>query len=93
MFTKSTSIAAAAAAAALYSVSALAATAPDGSSGLAIAKNDTVHCYGLNSCKGSSECATTKHACKGQNSCKNDGFKAMKAGQCLSKGGTIADIK
>ena len=57
-----------------------------------IGANDTVHCYGLHSCKGQSDCATTEHQCKGNNACKGHGFKAMKAGECLSKGGTIGDL-
>ena len=69
-----------------------AATAPAGSSGSAIAKDDAVHCYGVNSCKGTADCKTTMHECKGMNECKGHGFKAMAAGQCLSRGGTIGDI-
>ncbi|MBA4762818.1 hypothetical protein [Sphingomonas sp.] len=86
------SIAAAAAAIALGSVAAFAADTPAGSKGRAIGANDTVHCYGLHSCKGQSDCATTEHQCKGNNACKGHGFKAMKAGECLSKGGTIGDL-
>lgn len=90
--TRKTATAAAAAAFALSSMSALAAPTPVGSSGAAIAADDTVHCYGVHSCKGQADCATSENACKGQNECKGHGFKAMKAGQCLTKGGTIGDI-
>ncbi len=86
------SIAATAAAIALSSFSAFAADTPSGSKGRAIGANDTVHCYGLHSCKGQSDCATAEHQCKGNNACKGHGFKAMKAGKCLSKGGTIGDL-
>lgn len=86
------SIAATAAAIVLGSFSALAADTPAGSKGRAIGAKDTVHCYGLHSCKGQSDCATTEHECKGHNACKGHGFKAMKAGECLSKGGTIGDL-
>ncbi|WP_066660286.1 MULTISPECIES: BufA2 family periplasmic bufferin-type metallophore [unclassified Sphingomonas] len=86
------SIAATAAAIALGSVAAFAADTPAGSKGRAISANDTVHCYGLHSCKGQSDCATAEHQCKGNNACKGHGFKAMKAGECLSKGGTIGDL-
>ncbi|MBD3728265.1 MAG: hypothetical protein IE933_01015 [Sphingomonadales bacterium] len=89
---KTTAIASAAAALALSSISAFAADAPTGSRGAAVGAQDTVHCYGVNSCKGSADCATADHECKGMNSCKGHGFKAMKAGACLSKGGTIGDI-
>lgn len=85
-------IAAAAAAFALSSFSAFAADAPAGSKGRALGANDTVHCYNLHSCKGMSDCATAEHECKGQNACKGHGFKAMKAGECLTKGGTIGDL-
>ena len=29
-----------------------------------------VHCFGVNSCKGTSDCKSYNHDCKGQNSCK-----------------------
>lgn len=83
-----------ASAAAMFALSAMAsaATAPAGSRGAAVGAADTVHCYGLNTCKGTADCKTTMQECKGHNSCKGVGFKAMKAGECLSKGGTIGDI-
>lgn len=90
--TRNASIAAAAAAIALSSFSAFAADAPAGSKGRALGAADTVHCYGLHSCKGNSDCATAEHECKGHNACKGQGFKAMKAGECLTKGGTIGDL-
>ncbi|QUT07597.1 hypothetical protein KFK14_09485 [Sphingobium phenoxybenzoativorans] len=89
---KTASIASAAAALALSAASAFAAEPPAGSTGRAIGKDDAVHCYGVNSCKGSADCKTTTHECKGMNSCKGQGFKAMAAGQCLTRGGTIGDL-
>lgn len=89
---KTTTLASLAGAFALSSAAALAAGIPAGSSGSAVGANDTVHCYGVNSCKGEADCKTTTHECKGMNSCKGQGFKALKAGQCLSRGGTIGDI-
>ena len=86
-----TTLAATAAAFALAAM-ASAATAPAGSSGMALGQADTVHCYGVNSCKGSGDCKTTAHECKGMNECKGHGFKAMTAGTCLTKGGTIGDL-
>lgn len=86
-----TTIASAAAALALSAL-AHAATPPAGSSGNALGTADTVHCYGINSCKGTADCKTTAHECKGINSCKGQGFKALAAGQCLKRGGTIGDI-
>ncbi|HEY6869828.1 MAG TPA: hypothetical protein VI199_08735 [Novosphingobium sp.] len=84
----------AAATAALFALSALAhaATPPAGSTGPALGDGDTVHCYGVNSCKGTADCKTTQHDCKGMNSCKGQGFKALAAGMCLKRGGTIGDI-
>ncbi len=75
------------------SLSAFAADAPKGSSGMAIGANDKVHCYGVHDCKGNSDCKTTDSACKGQNGCKGNGFKALTAKACLAADGTIADIK
>ncbi|MEJ2408292.1 MAG: hypothetical protein P8Y58_09930 [Novosphingobium sp.] len=77
---------------ALSSATAFAAAAPAGSTGAALGKDDTVHCYGVNACKGHADCKTTQHECKGMNTCKGQGFKAMAAGACLTKGGTIGDI-
>lgn len=86
------SLAAAAGALALVSATAFAAEAPAGSKGRAIGAEDTVHCYGVHSCKGQSDCSTAEHECKGQNACKGHGFKALKAGECLAKGGMIGDL-
>ena len=71
---------------------AFAANPPAGSMGKAVAASDKVHCYGVNDCKGKADCKTTENACKGQAACKGHGFKAMKAGECLSAGGVIGDI-
>jgi len=83
-----------ASAAAIFALSSLAqaATPPAGSSGSAIGAGDTVHCYGVNSCKGTADCKTTANDCKGMNSCKGQGFKALDAKSCLTRGGTIGDI-
>ena len=71
---------------------ALAADAPQGSSGAAVAAGDTIHCYGITSCKGQNDCKTTEHACKGNAECAGHGFKATTAKECLDKDGTIGDI-
>jgi len=52
-----------------------------------------VHCYGVNSCKGTSDCKTAKHDCKGQNTCKGQGFKEMSAQQCEAAGGSTTEAK
>ena len=75
-----------------FSFSAAAADNPSGSSGIAVAASDKVHCYGVNDCKGQADCKTAKNECKGQANCKGMGFKAASAKECLSKDGTIADL-
>lgn len=83
-----------ASAAALFALSAaaFAAAPPVGSSGLAVAATDKVHCYGLHSCKGNADCKTTENSCKGQNACKGHSFKGVAAAECLTKGGIIGDL-
>jgi uncharacterized membrane protein len=49
-----------------------------------------VHCYGVNSCKGQSDCKSGTHDCKGQNDCKGQGFKAESAKQCAADGGKLS---
>jgi hypothetical protein len=48
-----------------------------------------VHCYGVNTCKGTSDCKTAHNDCKGMNSCKGQGFKAMSAKKCAAAGGSL----
>ncbi len=84
---------ASAALAVAMSTSAIAAPSPAGSHGAAVGAGDKVHCYGVHSCKGNSDCKTAEHACKGHNKCKGHGFKGMAAKACLDEGGVIADIK
>lgn len=83
-----------ASAAALVALSAcaVAATPPAGSSGVAVGASDKVHCYGVNTCKGTADCKTTANACKGMNACKGHGFKGTDAKACLNSGGTIGDL-
>jgi uncharacterized membrane protein len=50
---------------------------------------ETVHCYGVNSCKGTADCATAENSCKGMNACKGHGFKAMTKDECLAKDGKV----
>lgn len=71
---------------------ALAAEPPAGSTGKALSSGDMVHCYGVHSCKGMSDCKTTEHACKGQNACNGHGFKSMEVSECLSADGVIGDL-
>lgn len=90
---KVTSSFASAALAVALSAPAIAADSPKGSSGAAIGAGDKVHCYGVHSCKGNSDCKTAEHSCKGKNACGGHGFKGMTAKDCLNSKGVIADIK
>ena len=51
------------------------------------------HCYGVNACKGQSDCHTAKNECKGLNECKSQGFKELTAAQCVAQGGTLTPPK
>lgn len=90
---KTTTALSLAAAALAVASGSFAAPAPKGSTGAAVGANDNVHCYNVNSCKGTADCKTADSACKGQNACKGQGFKAETAKSCLGKGGVIGDIK
>lgn len=72
----------ASAAAALFAVSAPITAAH--------ADDMSVHCAGINSCKGKSDCKTAKNDCKGMNSCKGMGWN-MKASakECVAAGGSV----
>jgi len=74
------------------SFSAVAANNPQGSTGVAVAASDKVHCYGVNDCKGKNDCKTAQHECKGQGTCKGQGFKGVLAKACLESNGVIADL-
>ncbi|MEO8278625.1 MAG: hypothetical protein ABI564_02965 [Ideonella sp.] len=50
-----------------------------------------VHCTGVNSCKGTSDCKTAKNDCKGQNSCKGMGWVSKSSeAECTAAGGKVA---
>jgi uncharacterized membrane protein len=77
-----------AAAAALIALSGAAISGP------ALAKGSSqVHCYGVNSCKGTSDCKSGTHDCKGQNDCKGQGFKFESSQQCKADGGSLVAPK
>ncbi len=46
-----------------------------------------VHCAGINSCKGTSECKTATSSCKGLNECAGHGYITTSAAECSAKGG------
>jgi hypothetical protein len=53
-------------------------------------KSASVHCLGINSCKGKSACKSASNSCKGQNSCKGEGWLPEKSkNACEEKGGTV----
>jgi uncharacterized membrane protein len=54
---------------------------------------EVVHCYGVNTCKGTSDCAAGAHSCKGQNECKGQGFKALTKKACAAQGGSLTEPK
>jgi hypothetical protein len=50
----------------------------------------SLKCEGINTCKGTSDCAGKDNGCKGQNTCKGHGWVSVPAAdECTSKGGTI----
>jgi hypothetical protein len=50
-------------------------------------------CYGVNTCKGTSLCATAKNDCKGLNECKGKGVLVKPKSECLKAGGTLTEPK
>ncbi|HEY9234048.1 MULTISPECIES: BufA2 family periplasmic bufferin-type metallophore [Phenylobacterium] len=48
-----------------------------------------IHCYGVNSCKGQSDCKSGNHDCKAMNDCKGQGFKEMTSKACAAAGGSL----
>jgi uncharacterized membrane protein len=50
-------------------------------------------CYGINTCKGTSLCATAKNDCKGLNTCKGEGVLVKTKTACLAAGGSLTEPK
>jgi len=71
-------------AAAIFAMSTVTVSAP-----ASAADAKPVPCYGVNACKGMSDCKTAKNECKGQNECKGHGFKDMSAQACAAQGGSL----
>jgi hypothetical protein len=55
-------------------------------------KEPLTRCYGANSCKGTSVCATSKHDCKGLNDCKGQGVIVKTATECKAMGGSVTEL-
>jgi uncharacterized membrane protein len=53
------------------------------------AGDGTVHCAGINSCKGQGSCAGAGGSCKGMNDCKGKGVLDVPAAECQKKGGKV----
>jgi hypothetical protein len=55
---------------------------------------EKVHCFGINSCKGKSECAVDgKSQCNGQNACKGQGWTSLSRKACAKQKGTVLGEK
>jgi uncharacterized membrane protein len=51
-----------------------------------------VKCEGINSCKGTSKCATATTSCAGHNACKGQGWiMVASAEECTKQGGTVKE--
>ncbi len=63
-----------------------------GAASPAAAATAKVHCLGVNSCKGKSDCMTPKNSCKGMNACKGQGWVFKHPEQaCKADGGKVID--
>jgi hypothetical protein len=56
-------------------------------------KEQPGRCYGINTCKGTSLCATAKNDCKGLNNCKGEGVLVRTPTECKAAGGTVTETK
>lgn len=65
------------------------ATAPITSTVTYAAKK--VPCYGVNACKGKSQCKTATSACKSHNDCKGKGYLMKSASRCKKMGGSVEE--
>jgi uncharacterized membrane protein len=69
---------------------ALAAQATPAAAGMG--KPGKVHCFGVNSCKGKTDCMTPKNSCKGMNECKGQGWSFVDSeADCTKAGGKVVD--
>ena len=69
----------------------LSGCASTGQSGgdMSMADSSSVHCNGVNSCKGKTACKSANNDCKGKNSCKGHGWLKTSKTDCEAKGGTV----
>jgi hypothetical protein len=56
------------------------------------ASADSVHCSGVNACKGQGACKSASNSCKGQNACKGQGWVEQSSAEaCTAAGGTVIE--
>lgn len=82
-----------ASAAALVALAVASIASPVRAADQAGAKEQPTRCYGVNTCKGTSLCATAKNDCKGLNSCKGQGVVVKTKSACVAEGGTLTEPK
>ena len=46
-------------------------------------QGETVHCYGVNKCKGTGDCGGKGASCAGTNACKGHGWLSLPEDTCL----------
>jgi len=51
------------------------------------AETGEIACWGINDCKGTTDCTTAFNSCNGQNDCKGKGFLNVPEKECALKGG------
>ena len=56
-------------------------------------KEEPGRCYGINTCKGTSLCATAKNDCKGLNEYKGHGVLLKTPTECKALGGSLTETK
>ncbi len=71
---------------------ALLAGAPVNSSASETKLDEVGKCWGVNSCKGSSNCKTLTSACAGKNACKSQGFLNLEFRECNELGGDFESL-
>lgn len=54
-------------------------------------KESKVECWGVNACKGKSDCKTPDSECTGKNSCQGKGYVKMSRKACEQIGGKAKD--
>ncbi len=51
-------------------------------------ESELVHCYGINECAGTAECAGANNDCQGLNECAGQGFISVTQAECDEEGGS-----